>query len=156
GRHNLLCQYALHRCELVADDSRALELQSAGGFLHTSLQQRRDFIVTPFEHLDGRGEILRVTFARDQPDTRRRASPDLMLQAGTTAVGKKAVAAIPDAEQLLQLSQCVLHRPGVREGPEVAPWGRTRAAIESQARELVIVLYLDVRKALVIAQNDIE
>jgi len=46
GSHDLLCQHPLHGGELVANDRRALEFEPAGGLLHPSLEQRRDFIVT--------------------------------------------------------------------------------------------------------------
>src|SRR6185312_2870250 len=72
------------------------------------------------------------------------------------AVGEEAVAAVADAEELLQLIERVAHRPGARERSEVASGRAARAAVEGEPRELVIDAELHVREALVVAQYDVE
>ena len=85
---------------------RALELEllarpppcaSASSSITSSLR--------PSSTLTADCDVLRVVLARDQPDAWRGAAPDLVLQARPAAVGEEAVAAVADAEQLLQLLQ---------------------------------------------------
>ena len=156
GGDELLRLDALQRGELVADLRGALELEPPGGLLHARLQLRRHLLAAALEHLDRRGHVLRVGLARDQADAGRRAAPDLVLQARAAAVGEEAVAAVADAEQLLQLVERVAHRAGIGERTEVALPGAARPAVEGEAREAMLVAQLDVGKALVIAQDDVE
>src|SRR6185437_2449788 len=137
-RDDLLQLNALHGRELVAQLRRTFEIEAACGLLHAYLQLRGDLFVAAFQHLHGRIDVLRVRFASNQAHTRRRAPPDLMLQARPAAIGEKAVAAIADPEQLLQLVERIPHSAGVGERPEVAPGRTTRPAVESEPRELMV------------------
>ncbi len=156
GSHGLLCLDALQRGELVAQLRGALELEAAAGLLHALLQLRLHLVAAALEHLDRGGHVLRVRLAADQPDARRRAAPDLVLQARAAAVGEEAVRAVTDAKQLLQLVERLAHRAGVRKRPEIASRRAARAAVELQPRELVLHVQVDVGEALVVAQHDVE
>ena len=127
-----------------------------GRLLHARLQLGVDLLAAPLEHLDRGLHVLRVGLARDEPHARRRAAADLVLQARPAAVGEEGVAAVADAEQLLQLIERVAHRPGVGEGTEVAPGGAAGAAVEGQPREVVVVAQLDVGKALVVRSTTLK
>ncbi len=126
------------RAELIADLRRALELQLRGGLFHALLQLRVHFAAAAFEHLDGRLQVLRVELLGDEPDAGRRTAPDLMLQAGPAAVGEERVPAVADLEELLQGLQRFLHGAGTGKRAEVAAWLAARAAIEREARKIVV------------------
>ena len=66
--------------------------EAAAGLLHALLQLRLHLVAAALEHLDRRGDVLGVVLAADQPDARRRAASDLVLQARAAAVGEEAVA----------------------------------------------------------------
>src|SRR5262249_25956690 len=121
GGDYLLRVHPLQRRELIADLRRALEFELRGRLLHTRLQLRVHFVAAPLEHLDRRGDVLGVGLGADPAGARGRAAPDLVLQTRTAAVGEEAVAAVADAEQLLQLRERVAHRTRIRKRPEVAP-----------------------------------
>ena len=110
----------------------------------------------PLQEQHGVLEVARVVLLRDEPDARRRAALDLMLQARAAAVLEVAVLALAQLEQLLQLVQRLAHRARVRIRPEQLRLARARAAVERQPRELMARVELDVRIALVVAQHDVE
>src|SRR6185437_12093043 len=128
--HDLLRLNVLQRRELIADLRGALELQPPCRLLHPLLQSGVHLVAAAFEHLDGGLNVLRISLAADEPDAGRRAAADLMLQAGAAAIGEEAVAAVADAEELLQLIERVAHGPGRRERAEIPSGSAARAAIE--------------------------
>ena len=94
-------------------------------------------VIAAFEHLDGGRDVARVILARYELDAGRGAAADLVLQARAAAVLEEAVAAIADAEDLLDALQGFLDRAGARKRPEVPARQVARAAVENQPRVFV-------------------
>ena len=105
--------------ELVAQGRGAFVLQRLGRLLHGAREFGVHFVVAPFEHLHGGGDVARIVLARDELHAGRRAAADLVLQAGPAAVLEEGVAAVPDAEDLLHALQRLLDGAGARERPEI-------------------------------------
>src|SRR5207237_9901025 len=91
---------------------------------------------------------------RDQAGARRGAAVDLVQQAGARAVLEHRVLAGAQAEHALQELDALAHRVGVRKRAEVAVLPVLRAAVESEARELVPGDG-QVRIGLVVAEQDV-
>ena len=56
---------------------------------------------------------------RNQPHTRGRTSPDLVLQTRARAISEERIATVANQEQLLQVVQSLPHGTCARVGPEV-------------------------------------
>ena len=135
--HDLLCLHLLERGELIAQRRGAFVLEVVGGLLHGAREFAVHLVVAALENLDGRRDIARIVLARNELHAGRRASADLVLQAGPAAVLEEGVAAVPDAEDLLHALQGVLDGAGAREWPEVPSRQIARAAVKHQARIFV-------------------
>ena len=103
GGHDLLRLDRLEVLQLVAHLRGFLEVELLGGRLHAPRELDLSLVVAALEHLDRRTDVARIVLFGDQPDAGRRAALDLVLQAGTRAVGEIGVVAVAQAEQLLQL-----------------------------------------------------
>src|SRR5690606_94703 len=79
-------------------------------------------------------DVARVLLLRDQPDARRAAAMNLILQARPRAVGEIRVVALAEPKELLQLVQRGPDRAGARIGPVELAAFRARAAVEREPR----------------------
>ena len=156
GCDDLLRLNGLEVRQLVPQPRRILELQPLGCGFHAPTQFLLHLVVAAFQDLDRGAGIARIVLRRYQPNARRRAALDLVLQAGARAVRKIAVLAIAQAKQFLQLLQRFAHRTGGRIRAEVAAGLLARAAVEAQTRKFMLRLQMHEREALVVAQHDIE
>src|SRR6185369_17180574 len=107
------------------------------------------------EHLQRGIQITAVIGGVDQADTRRRAAPDLILQARPAAMSEECVAAIADAKHLLQLKQYFLDRVRARKRPEQLPGRPLQSAPELQPRKFVTRSAQDVGEGLVVPEYDV-
>ena len=123
--------------ELIAQSRGILELESLRRGFHPAPEFLLDFIVAPFQHLDGRRGVPRVGIRRDEADAGGRAALDLVLQTGPGAIGEVRVRAVAQAEQFLQLLQGLAHRAGRRVRTEKPAGFLARTAVEGKTGELV-------------------
>ena len=94
-------------------------------------------LIAPFQEQAWRcARHVRSRLFADQPHAGRGAALDLVLQAGTAAVGEKTSPCTADAKQLLQLGQDVAHRAGTRKGSEVVPGRACASRGETQSAEI--------------------
>ena len=125
-----------------------------GSLLHPRDQTVDHRLVAALQEAHRVVDVARIAGGADQPDARRAATPDLMLQAWSAAVGVEGVAAIAQPEQLLQEVERITDRAGARVRPEVAAGLAPVAAVEREAREGMRG-DLQVRVRLVVAQQDV-
>ena len=114
-----------------------------------------DLLTATLEKHEGVFDIGLIERRLDQPDAGRRAAIDLVLQTGTAAIPEKAILALSDQKQLLQQIERLAHRAGIGERSEVTPLAGTRAAMETQAWELMIKVSVDIGIALVVTQHHV-
>ena len=141
--------------DLVAQDRGALEVQGGGSGLHGRRQIIDDLTGAAIEELDGVVHVRGVVGRADQGDAGPAAALDLVLEAGARAGAKEAVLALAHRKQLLQELQGLAHRRGAGVGPEEAPRPLARPAVEGEPREDILGGQIDVRIALVVAQQDV-
>ena len=155
-RHDLLRLQRLQVRQLIAQPRRLLEFQALGCGFHAPPEILLNLVVTPLEHLDGRPHVAGVAVLGDEPDARGGASLNLVLQAGTRAVREIGVLAVAQPEELLQLLQGLANRTRRRVRPEEPAGLLARAPIEREARKIVARVEMQERKALVVAEQDVE
>ena len=155
GVHRLLVQHPRQRTDAVAQGRRLLEFQRFGVHHHQRLQVVDDLLRFTQQEALCIGHIARVVGRCDEAHTRARAALNLVQQAGPGAVVVNRVFAGAQAKHLLHQLDRLLHRPGVRVGPEVAVLAVHRAAEVRHAREGVRD-DLQVRVALVVPEQDVE
>ncbi len=152
--HIVMRLHTLDGRDLVADQRRALERELARRALHRADELLHDRIGAPVEEHRRVAHVVAVCIALDQADARRRAAPDLMLQARPRAVLEIAVLAVADLEELLDQVEALAHRTRARKRPEITPAAAARAAMECETR-ILARRQVYVRIALVVAENDV-
>ncbi len=98
--------------------------------------------------------VFLVGVALDEPDARRGAAADLMLQARPRAIPEIAVLAIADPEQLLDQIETLAHRARTRKRAEITSAAAARTAMKREPR-IFARRQMDVRIALVVAKHDV-
>ena len=101
ARHELLRLHVLELRELIAVLRSALEVELRRRLLHPLAEPFGDDVAAPLEEQHRVLEVARVVLLRDQPNTRRAAALDLVLEARPAPVLEVAVLAAPELEQLL-------------------------------------------------------
>ena len=104
----------------------------------------------------GLAHQIAIFVERDQSRARRRAPSHLMQHAGPRARGVDIVRACAQQECLLQRVQRVIHSAGRCEWSEVSSLGALGSAMFQRLRRFVVLADQNVRKALVVAQDDVE
>ncbi len=150
----LLVQHRLQHAHLIATGRGLLKGEALGGGLHAIREVVDHLARLAVEEARGELHVRSVGGGLDKTDAGRGAALDLVQQAGARAVGEDGVLAGAQLEGLLQQMDALAHRPGVREGAEVARALGEGAAVVGQARELVGG-ELDVGVGLVVAEEDV-
>ena len=142
------------RLDLVAVDGRLLVVAGIRGRLHPR-GEGGHHVVLAAVHEESRVPHVGIVPRRvDQPDTGRRAAPDLVQQAGTRPVAEHRVLAGPKAKHLLQRLDALAHRAGIRERPVERVLAVERPAMEAEPRKPVAGDH-QVRIGLVVAEEDV-
>ena len=153
--HRLLVQHARQGTDAVAQHGRLLEAQFLGRSLHAGFHLLQDFLVPALQEGDGRVHVTAVGGLVDQANAGGAAAADLVQQARTRAVGKVAVLAGTQVEDLLQHLDALAHGEGTGIGTEVLSAAVGAAPIVGNLREGVGA-ELQERVGLVVAEQDVE
>ena len=108
-----------------------------------------------FEEHFRMAHVIAVVVHGNQLHAGRRATPDLVLQARSRAVPEIAVLALAHLEQLLHQVEAFAHGKRARIRPEIAPRHIACAAMKSEPRIVLATREVDIRIALVVAQQDV-
>ena len=104
---------------LIPQPGGFLEIEGIARALHAGSQLLRDLLAAPLEAHHGVLYILAVVGFADVVDAGRAAALDLVLQAGSLAMGEHAVFAVADAKDLLHQRKALAHRGGAGVGAQV-------------------------------------
>ena len=117
--HALLVLNPAQERNLVTYLSGTLKIKGAGGLLHCTVELVGQRAAAPLQEHDRVANILGILLRLNQPDTRRFAALDLILQTRPRSVFEVAVIALTHQKGLLQDAQALANsaRTGVR--PEV-------------------------------------
>ena len=143
------------RRDLLAQPRRGLEIQRLGRRLHLADQPVDELLVAAFEQFHRILHVARIVRLADEADTGRRASLDLVLQAGPRAVLEEAVATVAQLEQTHERVLCLLDCTGTGERAEIMPFPLLSAAVIYHPRVVVIAGDHEVGITLVIPQVDV-
>ena len=162
--HGLSLAHDLQRRDLVLERRGAFELQRLRRLQHLRLEvaQQRAGVASQQPHRTLQQGF--VVLPRDEPDARRRASPDLVLDARPRAVVEHVVGAVAQRGDLVQQAQRAAHSLRRRIRAEVErvvvappahePIPRPRfLRVEPQHQERLVVLELDVVGRLVLLDD---
>ncbi len=141
--------------KLVAVDGGFLIGQLGGGLFHVVGQPHHQLLGLAAQEQGGVLHLLRVLVLAHQAHAGRGAAVYLVLQAGTRAVAKVTVLALPHLEYFLQKMQRLAHCAGAGIGAEVLPLASLGAAVQRQARKPVLAGQEDIGITLVVPQQDI-
>src|SRR5262249_30233848 len=114
------------RCNAVAINGGRLEVEPLGGQLHLLLHLDADGLAAPGKEADRLVDQLAVLTVRDDAGAGRRATLDLIEEAGPRAALVKGVGAGADQEGALHCVDRAAHRAGRGERPEILPLARAR------------------------------
>src|SRR5205814_8923366 len=101
--------------EAVAHQRRALVLERLRRDLQSRSQPLRQALVAPAQHRERPLDVLGVRVGVDLPDARRRATPDLVVEARTLALEELAIAARAQRVERPQERDRAPHRLRARE-----------------------------------------
>ncbi len=142
--------------EPIAKDGCLLEIQALRGLIHFRLQLRLDLVRRAAEKAADLVDDSRVVVTADSTHARRRAALDLVLQARPRAVGEDRIATTAQRKCPKQRVQGLVHGTSRRKRSEVVGAVALAATMLTDHREGVAPAQIEVGKALVVAQDDIE
>ena len=156
GAHDLLARertfqgvgaIAQHRC--------FLELEALRRSMHLAAQLVEQPVVAPTQHGNRPVDERLVGRLVDQVHARRRAAPDLVVEAGARAFLQLAVAARPQRKQRAQEPQRAAYRLGAGEGAEVERLVALDLAHQRQAREGMATIHAHQEVRLVVLEPQV-
>src|SRR5205085_8732707 len=118
------------RAQAIAIDCGKLEVHRLRRLAHQTLQLLLDLGRPAAEEILGVLDQLVIAGLVDPAHAGRRATADLVEQTGPVAIGKEAVGAASEQEELLQAVQRVADRAGAGERAVILPLEAPRAAME--------------------------
>ena len=143
------------RAQPVAEDRGELEIHRLGRLGHQPPELLLDLGRLAAEEVLRVADQLGIAGFVDAADAGRRAAADLVEQAGPRAVGEEAVGAAPQQEQFLQRVERRADRAGAGERAVILALVPPRAAMELDAREVMVLAQQDEGEAFVVAQQHV-
>ncbi len=150
-------QQRAHRAQAVALERRLLELLRRRRRAHAPLQVALDRGEAAGQEVDHAVDARAVVLLRDEPDARRLAALDVVVQArAAAAAARLRTGARAEHEHLREHLERRAHALGVGVRTEVRPPGAVALAREVHARKVLVERDRDERIGLVVAQADVE